>query len=84
MPSARGKLKIFFGMAAGVGKTYAMLEADPTGWPKKAVDVVIGYVEPHARPETSAGSGTGYPAATARSTTAGERSTSLTWKRPWP
>lgn len=50
---ARGKLKIFFGMAPGVGKTYAMLEAA-----RKAVaehvDVVIGYVEPHARPETHA------------------------------
>lgn len=49
----RGKLKIFFGYAAGVGKTYAMLEAarreSATG-----VDVVVGYVEPHARPETEA------------------------------
>ena len=49
----RGKLKIFFGYAAGVGKTYAMLEAAQreraTG-----VDVVVGYVEPHGRPETEA------------------------------
>jgi two-component system sensor histidine kinase KdpD len=49
----RGKLKIFFGYAAGVGKTYAMLEVARR---EKAagVDVVIGYVEPHARPETEA------------------------------
>jgi two-component system, OmpR family, sensor histidine kinase KdpD len=49
----RGKLKIFFGMAAGVGKTYAMLEAAQE---RKAegVDVVVGYVEIHGRPETEA------------------------------
>lgn len=49
----RGRLKIFFGAAAGVGKTYAMLEAAQT---RKAegVDVVVGYVEPHNRPETEA------------------------------
>ena len=49
----RGKLKIFFGYAAGVGKTYSMLEASRS----KAVadlDVVLGYVEPHNRPETEA------------------------------
>jgi len=47
----RGKLKIFFGYAAGVGKTYAMLEAAHR---EKAggVDVVVGYVEPHGRLET--------------------------------
>src|SRR6478735_3166484 len=51
--SARGKLKIFFGAAPGVGKTYAMLEAARR---EKAagVDVVIGYVEPHGRKETEA------------------------------
>src|ERR1051326_5835283 len=49
----RGKLKIFFGYAAGVGKTYAMLEAARR---EKAdgVDLVVGYVEPHGRPETEA------------------------------
>jgi two-component system sensor histidine kinase KdpD len=49
----RGKLKIFFGYAAGVGKTYAMLEAARR---EKAagVDVVVGYVEPHGRAETEA------------------------------
>ena len=49
----RGKLTIFFGATAGVGKTYAMLEAARM---RKAegVDVVIGYVEPHGRVETEA------------------------------
>jgi two-component system sensor histidine kinase KdpD len=49
--SARGHLKIFFGYAAGVGKTYAMLEA---AHQRKAegVDVVVGYVETHNRVET--------------------------------
>ncbi len=49
----RGKLKIFFGYAAGVGKTYAMLDAAHTAQ-KVGVDVVVGYVEPHARPDTIA------------------------------
>jgi len=49
----RGKLKVFFGMAPGVGKTYAMLEAARR---EQAAgrDVVIGYVETHGRPETDA------------------------------
>lgn len=47
----RGKLKIFFGYAAGVGKTYAMLEAAHEAL-KAGVDVVAGYIEPHTRPET--------------------------------
>ena len=47
----RGKLKIFLGYAAGVGKTYAMLEA---AHQRKAqgLDVVVGYVETHKRAET--------------------------------
>lgn len=49
----RGKLKIFLGFAAGTGKTYAMLEA-AQDLKRHNVDVVAGYVEPHARPETSA------------------------------
>lgn len=49
----RGRLKIFFGYAAGVGKTYAMLEAAQAA-KRAGVDVVAGYIEPHARPETSA------------------------------
>jgi two-component system, OmpR family, sensor histidine kinase KdpD len=49
--SRRGRLKIFFGATAGVGKTYAMLSAAQR---KRAegVDVVAGYVEPHGRGET--------------------------------
>lgn len=48
---ARGKLKIFLGYAAGVGKTYAMLEAalQRVG---EGVDVVAAYVETHGRSET--------------------------------
>jgi len=49
----RGKLKIFFGMAAGVGKTYAMLES-ARRQKAEGVDVVIGYVETHGRSETAA------------------------------
>ena len=49
----RGKLKIFLGMAAGVGKTYAMLEAARKQL-SQGMDVVIGYVETHGRKETDA------------------------------
>ena len=49
----RGSLKIFFGYAAGVGKTYGMLEAAHKAL-KEGVDVVAGYIEPHTRPETQA------------------------------
>lgn len=52
-PEERGRLKIFFGYAAGVGKTYAMLKAAHAA-KERGVDVVVGYVEPHARQETSA------------------------------
>ena len=51
--SRRGKVKIFFGAAPGVGKTYAMLEA-ARKVAKEGLNVVIGYIEPHARPETQA------------------------------
>lgn len=47
----RGKLKIYFGYSAGVGKTYAMLKAAQEA-KKEGADVVIGYLEPHDRPET--------------------------------
>jgi two-component system, OmpR family, sensor histidine kinase KdpD len=49
----RGALKVFFGAAAGVGKTYAMLE-EAQERRSAGVDVVVGYVEPHGRPETEA------------------------------
>lgn len=47
----RGKLKIFLGMAAGVGKTYAMLQTAHDALAGN-VDVVIGFVETHNRIET--------------------------------
>lgn len=49
----RGRLKVFFGMCPGVGKTYAMLRAaqkERAG----GIDVVVGVVETHGRPETEA------------------------------
>ena len=50
--NTRGRLKIFFGYAAGVGKTYSMLEAAHT-LKESGIDVVVGYIEPHSRPETA-------------------------------
>ncbi|WZL72015.1 sensor histidine kinase KdpD [Clostridiaceae bacterium 35-E11] len=49
----KGALKIFFGYSAGVGKTYSMLDAAQV-LKKSDVDVVVGYIEPHTRPETLA------------------------------
>ncbi len=49
--SGRGKLKIFLGYAAGVGKTYAMLEAARQRM-NEGRDIVVGYVESHGRAET--------------------------------
>jgi len=48
---SRGKLKIFLGYAAGVGKTYAMLEAAHQR-KTQGIDIVIGYIETHKRKET--------------------------------
>ncbi|MCU0459453.1 MAG: sensor histidine kinase KdpD [Bacteroidales bacterium] len=50
--SRRGKLKIFFGMCAGVGKTYTMLQTARSE-KAKGTDIVAGYVETHNRRETS-------------------------------
>lgn len=50
---SRGHLKIFFGYAAGVGKTYAMLKAAHAA-KRRGLDIVVGYVEPHTRPQTLA------------------------------
>jgi len=47
----RGRLRIFFGASAGVGKTYAMLEA-AQNVRASGRDVVVGYVEPHGRVDT--------------------------------
>jgi two-component system sensor histidine kinase KdpD len=49
----RGELKIYLGYAAGVGKTYQMLE-DAQELKRRGLDVVIGYFEPHARKDTIA------------------------------
>ena len=51
--SAGGKLKIFFGMAAGVGKTYTMLR-EARSLLEHGEDLVIGWVESHGRAETDA------------------------------
>ena len=47
----KGSLKIFFGYAAGVGKTYAMLKAAHRAC-VLGMDVVVGYIESHTRPDT--------------------------------
>lgn len=49
----RGHHKVFLGMAAGVGKTYRMLQ-EAQAEAQAGRDVAIGYLEPHDRPETSA------------------------------
>ena len=49
--AARGRLRIFFGASAGVGKTFAMLEA-ARNIRDSGIDVVVGYVEPHGRVDT--------------------------------
>src|SRR5437868_11340638 len=51
--STRGKLKIFFGMSPGVGKTYAMLLAAREKQ-EEGCEVVVGIVETHGRKETEA------------------------------
>ena len=48
-----GQLKLFFGMCAGVGKTYEMLRTAHAE-KHKGTDVVVGYIETHERPETEA------------------------------
>jgi two-component system sensor histidine kinase KdpD len=49
----RGRLKVYLGFAAGVGKTYEMLQ-EGQRLKRQGVDVVIGLVETHGRPETAA------------------------------
>src|SRR6185295_10514406 len=51
--SGRGRLHVFFGASAGVGKTYAMLQAAHDRL-REGRDVVIGHVDTHGRPETAA------------------------------
>jgi two-component system sensor histidine kinase KdpD len=47
----KGRLKIYLGMAAGVGKTFAML-SDAIIQKNRGIDIVVGYLEQHGRPET--------------------------------
>ena len=49
----KGKLKIFFGYSAGVGKTYAMLKAGRDSL-NAGEDIILGYIEPHDRADTMA------------------------------
>jgi len=49
----RGRLKLYIGFAAGVGKTYRMLE-EAHALKRRGVDVVVAFVEPHGRAETAA------------------------------
>src|SRR5258706_15959320 len=49
----RGRLKLYVGFAAGVGKTYRMLQEAPD-LRRRGVDVVIGYIETHGREESDA------------------------------
>jgi two-component system, OmpR family, sensor histidine kinase KdpD len=49
----RGRLKLYIGFAAGVGKTYRMLE-EAHALRKRGVDIVVGFVETHGRAETQA------------------------------
>jgi two-component system sensor histidine kinase KdpD len=51
--SRRGKLKIYIGMSAGVGKTYRMLQ-EAHALLRNGIDICIGYVETHKRAETEA------------------------------
>jgi len=51
--AGRGRLRIYLGYAAGVGKTYRMLE-EALAMRQKGIDIVIAYFEPHGRQETIA------------------------------
>jgi two-component system, OmpR family, sensor histidine kinase KdpD len=51
--SRRGKLKVYIGMSAGVGKTYRMLQ-EARVLMRNGIDVKIGYIETHQREETHA------------------------------
>ena len=52
-PPKHGKLKIYLGYAAGVGKTYQMLD-EAQGMKRQGHEIVIGYFEPHGRADTIA------------------------------
>src|SRR6202045_5034787 len=52
-PDRRGRLKVFLGYAAGVGKTYRMLE-EAQQMERQGQEIVVGYFEPHGRKDTMA------------------------------
>jgi len=52
-PDRRGRLKVFLGYAAGVGKTYRMLE-EAQQMKREGQEIVVGYFEPHGRKDTMA------------------------------
>jgi two-component system, OmpR family, sensor histidine kinase KdpD len=56
IPSPKGRLKVYLGYAAGVGKTYRMLQ-EAQALRQKGFDIVIGYFEPHGRQDTIAQTG---------------------------
>lgn len=49
----RGRLRVFFGFAAGVGKTYSMLSEAHELLLMGKKDIIVGYIEPHDRPDTN-------------------------------
>lgn len=53
LPRKKGKLRLFIGAAPGVGKTYTMLR-EANALRERGIDIVIGYVEFHGRPDTAA------------------------------
>jgi len=53
VPAPRARLKIYLGFAAGVGKTYRMLE-EARSLAARGADLVLGFIETHGRPETAA------------------------------
>lgn len=53
LPAKRGRLHLYLGYAAGVGKTYRMLE-DAQQIARQGKDIVVGYFEPHGRKDTMA------------------------------
>ena len=75
-PSARGRLRIYLGMAPGVGKTYRMLEEGHRRV-ARGTDVVVGFVETHGRPRTADSS------TASRSFRAGGSSTAASSSRRW-
>ena len=49
----RGRLKVYMGYAAGVGKTYKMLD-EAQELRRRGIDIIVGYFEPHGRKDTIA------------------------------